>query len=164
MAITQELHDLVLQDEPICIWCGERKSEHCHHGIKRGTKSKHHPHPEYDVRENLAALCSVCNLNKGIVETHQFANWFGWFQLAKGIDVITWYKNLNLRIKDSYDWMMLDGFMHTVEKIIVPMPGIKILENETYASAIYKRISNGNKFLDKAMDGDIRRSKDGKPA
>jgi hypothetical protein len=143
MSITQETHDLVLSRNPVCIWCGERKSAHCHHGIKRGTKSKHHPHPEYDHIENLAALCERCNLTKGVVETFEFAEWFGWHQLSQGIDVVSWYNKLDMRIKDNYSWLKKDLVDYWVGRIKNTLtPGIKYRYVAREMVRVYKRISN----------------------
>ena len=103
--IDPDVRARVLRENPVCVWCGIRPSEEAHHGIIGRKKG----HPEFDVYENLAALCHICNYNKGVVDSFEFHDRFGWFQLKRGIDVISWYNSLNLRVKDNFSW--LNGVM-----------------------------------------------------
>ena len=114
MAIGKDLHDYILERDPLCLWCVYRKewlkedievsrSMEVHHAVVKRLygKGKSKLRKMTERKENLVGVCSPCHY-KRLVDTHEAKLYFWWYlESHLGYDM-TWYDELPMRIRPNY--------------------------------------------------------------
>ena len=96
----REQKERILWEFPICWMCASRPALQLHHCIVHDMKRYHR---ELTTPENLMPICEVCHTS-----TEQIANdfivrsRFALWQIERGLDVVGWYRALNLKVKEQW--------------------------------------------------------------
>ena len=88
---------LIRERGPYCEMCYWRPATDPHHCIIRQMKG----HPEYDVLENLEALCHDCHMD-GYVDSYEHSQAFWARQVERGYKMQEWKDSLGLKYKEEY--------------------------------------------------------------
>lgn len=82
----------------LCEFCQKRAWSDLHHCIVHDSVRYH---KEVTVEENLMAVCRVCH---PYLNGHDTRVRFALKQLERGYDIITWYMNLPIKVRE--DWII----------------------------------------------------------
>ena len=86
----------------LCEFCGKRPWSDLHHCIVHDSVRYH---KQVTVAENLMAVCRTCHPH---MNGHEIRVRFALKQIERGYDIISWYINLPLKIRE--DWILnLEG-------------------------------------------------------
>jgi hypothetical protein len=92
-----EIRELILKERGnLCEFCGRRSWEDLHHCIVHDNKRIH---KQVTVPENLMAVCRTCHPH---LNGHEIRVRFALKQIERGYDIIRWYKELPMKIKERW--------------------------------------------------------------
>lgn len=91
------LSALVAKRGDSCEWCKARRATERHHIFFGHMKGK----PELDDERNLCLLCHHCH-SSGKVSNRFAREWFWMVQSERYSDMIQWYSQLDLKVKEFY--------------------------------------------------------------
>lgn len=100
--ISNEAHDRILRENPICFYCGIRPSSQICHAIYADKKR----FVKYlDMPENLMGGCESCNVqNKGRTENYDVRKSVYHWKKAHGYPLIKqWHESIPLRNPDRFE-------------------------------------------------------------
>ena len=88
----------------------EERGNECENGCGRQGTQRHHVffgkqkgHPEYDHEYNLCLVCSVCHIDRPVVNGRKFREWFWKVQVERyGQDFIDWYESVPTKTRKEH--------------------------------------------------------------